>query len=365
MGRFMGSNRENHHNDGADEDEGRHYPLILAYSPLPYNKDMAVDENTSLARGLEVLKLEAEAIRTLQERLGSSFESAVQMMLDCEGRVVVAGMGKAGLIGQKISATLASTGTPSLSLHPAEALHGDLGRLRPEDLLLALSKSGETRELIQLVPAVKSIGVSVVSLTEATTSSLGKASDLVVEMGPLSEACPLGLAPTVTTTAMLALGDALAMAVLEKRDFTREEFAAFHPAGSLGRSLMRIGEIMRRDNEVPLLAENASVRDALAVMTETPGRPGAALITNGDGDLLGIFTDGDLRRIICEVELPLDSPVKKFMAVNPRIVREDQLVGEALHLIKGSHIDQLPVLDSASDRVVGLVDIQDLLEVRL
>ena len=128
---------------------------------------------------------------------------------------------------------------------------------------------------------------------------------------------------------------------------------------------MRIGEIMRRDNEVPLLAENASVRDALAVMTETPGRPGAALITNGDGDLLGIFTDGDLRRIICEVELPLDSPVKKFMAVNPRIVREDQLVGEALHLIKGSHIDQLPVLDSASDRVVGLVDIQDLLEVRL
>ncbi|MDP6940934.1 MAG: KpsF/GutQ family sugar-phosphate isomerase [Planctomycetota bacterium] len=326
---------------------------------------MAVDENTSLARGLEVLKLEAEAIRTLQERLGSSFELAVQNMLECEGRVVVAGMGKAGLIGQKISATLASTGTPSLSLHPAEALHGDLGRLRPEDILLALSKSGETRELIQLVPAVKAIGVSVVALTESGTSALGKISDLVVEMGPLSEACPLGLAPTVTTTAMLALGDAIAMAVLEKRDFTREEFAAFHPAGTLGRSLMRIGEIMRRGHEVPLLNENASLRDALVVMTETPGRPGAAIITNDSGDLLGIFTDGDLRRIACEGELPLENPVTQYMASQPSFVREDQLVGEALHLIKDSHIDQLPVLESVGNRVAGLVDVQDLLEVRL
>jgi arabinose-5-phosphate isomerase len=164
---------------------------------------------------------------------------------------------------------------------------------------------------------------------------------------------------------MLALGDAIAMAVLEKRDFTREEFAAFHPAGTLGRSLMRIGEIMRRGHEVPLLNENASLRDALVVMTETPGRPGAAIITNDSGDLLGIFTDGDLRRIACEGELPLENPVTQYMASQPSFVREDQLVGEALHLIKDSHIDQLPVLESVGNRVAGLVDVQDLLEVRL
>ncbi|MBC8329347.1 MAG: KpsF/GutQ family sugar-phosphate isomerase [Planctomycetes bacterium] len=327
---------------------------------------MAVDRKPALTRGLEVLQLEADAIRTLQSRLGASFEEAVRLVLACRGTVVVTGMGKAGLIGQKISATLASTGTPSLSLHPAEALHGDLGRVRAEDLVLALSKSGKTRELLRLLPPLKAIGAKVVALTESEDSPLASFADLTVAMGPLGEACPLGLAPTVTTTALLALGDALAMAVLEGRDFTREEFAAYHPAGDLGRSLMRVGEIMRQGREVPLLRAGATVRDALAVMTETPGRPGAALITTEDGRLLGIFTDGDLRRLAQSAAgIGLDEAIDGHMARSPRFVREGQLVGDALHMVRDAHIDQVPVVADVGDRVVGLIDVQDLLEVRL
>ena len=208
------------------------------------------DRERTLARGREVLRLEAEALSALAGRLGDAFPDACERIQACSGRVVVSGMGKAGLVGQKISATLASTGTPSLFLHPAEALHGDLGRMRPEDLLLALSKSGSTREVVQLVPPVKAIGATVVAVCASAESPLGRAADLVLELGEAPEACPLGLAPTVSTTAMLALGDALAMAVLENRDFTREEFARFHPAGSLGRSLMKVAEIMRTGDEL-------------------------------------------------------------------------------------------------------------------
>jgi arabinose-5-phosphate isomerase len=326
---------------------------------------MAVDRKPALKRGLEVLQLEADAIRTLQSRLGADFEEAVARVLGCPGTVVLTGMGKAGLIGQKISATLASTGTPSLCLHPAEALHGDLGRVRAGDLVLALSKSGKTRELLHLLPPLKAIGVQVIAITESAASPLAQHADLTLAMGPLGEACPLGLAPTVTTTAMLALGDALAMAVLEGRDFTREEFAAFHPAGDLGRSLMKVGEIMRRGDEVPLLRSGATVREALEVMTGTPGRPGAAVITDADGALLGIFTDGDLRRLAQAGSIALDAPIDGAMVPSPRFVRSGQLVGEALHLVRDAHVDQLPVVADEDLTVVGLVDVQDLLEVRL
>jgi len=327
---------------------------------------MAVDRNSALTRGLEVLKLEADAIRTLQSRLGASFEEAVQLVAECRGTVVLTGMGKAGLIGQKISATLASTGTPSISLHPAEALHGDLGRVRAEDLVLALSKSGKTRELLQLLPPLKAIGAKVVALTESEDSPLARHADLTVAMGPLGEACPLGLAPTVTTTALLALGDALAMAVLESRDFTREAFAAYHPAGDLGRSLIKVGEIMRRGEEVPLLRTGATVRDALTVMTETPGRPGAAVIADAGGRLLGIFTDGDLRRLAQSPDgIGLDDAIDDHMAASPRFVRQGQLAGDALHMVRDAHIDQVPVVADEDETVVGLIDVQDLLEVRL
>ncbi len=321
-----------------------------------------LDRERALARAREVLRLEAAALEGLAGSVGDGFLAACRMVLDCTGRVVVSGMGKAGLVGQKVSATLASTGTPSLFLHPAEALHGDLGRMRREDVLLALSKSGRTEELVRLVPAVRSIGARIVAFTADADSPLGRHADVVVAIGDAPEACPLGLAPTVSTTAMLALGDALAMAVLEGRDFTREEFARNHPAGSLGRALMRVGEIMRRGEAVPLLPSGATLRDAVAVMTSTPGRPGAAIVV-GDGDrLLGIFTDGDLRRLVAAGELPLDEAVDAFMAREPRRVREDQLVGEVLRTVRDTHVDQLPVVAADGDAVVGLIDVQDLLE---
>lgn len=323
------------------------------------------DSERTLDRGRQVLRLEAQALEALADRLGDSFPVACDRIRACTGRVVVSGMGKAGLVGQKISATLASTGTPSLFLHPAEALHGDLGRMRQEDLLLALSKSGSTREVVQMVPAVKAIGAGVIAICADAESPLAKAADLALLLGEAPEACPLGLAPTVSTTAMLAIGDALAMAVLEQRDFTREEFARFHPAGSLGKSLMRVGEIMRVGDELPLIRGGSLLSDALAVMTSTAGRPGAALVVDSDGRLLGIFTDGDLRRLAQAGTLNLAASVDEYMARDPKRIEDSMLVGEALHLFRSTHVDQMPVVAAGGDRVVGLVDVQDLLEVRL
>lgn len=323
------------------------------------------DAPRALARGLEVLRLEATALEQLADGLGPAFAEACELLLSCEGRIVVSGMGKAGLIGQKISATLASTGAPSLFLHPAEALHGDLGRLRPEDVLLVLSKSGATRELVALLPSVRALGVRVIALTSKADSPLGQHADFVLELGEAPEACPLGLAPTVSTTVMLALGDALSMAVLEGRNFTREEFARFHPAGSLGRSLMQVGEIMRTGKELPLIDSGKSLRDTLQVMTTTPGRPGAALIVGPEQELRGIFTDGDLRRMAESGHLPLDESIDQFMGTSPRHLHSDLLVGDALRLVRENHVDQLPVVAPGTTRVVGLIDVQDLLEVRL
>jgi arabinose-5-phosphate isomerase len=324
-----------------------------------------LDSDRALARGLEVLRLEAEALQALTGRLGDSFQRACRLVLGCRGHVVVSGMGKAGLIGQKISATFASTGTPSHFLHPAEALHGDLGRLRPEDVVLALSKSGASREVVQLVPTVRAIGAHLVAICGSADTPLGHHADVVLELGDAPEACPLGLSPTVSTTMMLALGDALAMAVLEGREFTREEFARFHPAGSLGKQLMRVGEMMRSGEMVPLLRAGSPLRAALEVMTGTPGRPGAAVVVSEQGELRGIFTDGDLRRLARSGSVPLDEPVDLHMVRAPRSLTTDQLVGDALRLVRDAHVDQLPVTEPNSRRVVGLVDVQDLLEVRL
>lgn len=326
---------------------------------------MAFDGKRALARGKQVLELEAEAVRVLAEAMdGPAFLEACEMLLACTGRVVVTGMGKAGLVGQKISATLASTGTPSLFLHPGEALHGDLGRVRPEDVVLALSKSGGTREVVQLLSPMRAIGTPIIAVCESPDSALGSGADLVLALGQAPEACPLGLAPTVSTTVMLALGDALAMAVLEGRDFTREEFARFHPAGSLGKQLMQVGEIMRQDDELPLVTLGSTVADVLAVMSQTPGRPGAALVIDGERKLRGIFTDGDLRRMAQSGSIPVSDPIDGFMAANPKRLHPEELVGDALRAFRDSHVDQMPVVDS-DGRVVGLIDVQDLLEVRL
>jgi len=328
-------------------------------------KDTDPNTDPRIERAREVVRLEAQAIAGLEERLDERFSAACEEVLGCEGHVVVAGMGKAGLVGQKISATLASTGTPSIFLHPAEALHGDLGRIRPNDVVLAMSNSGETDELNALVPVARRIGAKVIALTGNSESTLAQCSDAVLDYGAVEEACPMKLAPTASTTAMLALGDALAMVVLSERGFDREDYALYHPAGSLGRRLMKISEVMRSGKELPLVQGDATVSEVLISMTQTPGRPGAALVVEERGRLVGIFTDGDLRRLLQEGQREaLDGLIKDVMGRDPKSVSPDQLVEEAKRLMQESKVDQLPVVD-ASGKAVGLLDVQDLLEIRI
>jgi arabinose-5-phosphate isomerase len=325
-----------------------------------------------LALAQEVVNQEAEAIRRLGESLAANFrdfDQAVSLVIAAKsGRVVVTGMGKAGLVGAKISATLASTGTPSLTLHPAEAVHGDLGRIRSEDVVLALSNSGETAEIRALLPAVRRIGASVIAMTGSRDSSLAKLADFTLDIGVIDEACPLGLAPTASTSAMLALGDAFAMVIQAERGFSREDFARFHPAGSLGRRLMRVGEVMRKESELPLIASGTKLRAALVQMSKTPGRPGAGLIIDKQGALIGIFTDGDLRRLFETVGHTvtdrLDAPIDQSMGHGPKTVSADDLVDDAVRILHDFHIDQVAVVDSQL-HPIGLLDIQDLLAVRI
>jgi arabinose-5-phosphate isomerase len=318
-----------------------------------------------LERAREVIRLEARTIAGLESWIGESFSRAVGLLVACPGKVVVTGMGKAGLIGQKISATLASTGTDSLFLHPAEALHGDLGRLRRGDVLLALSNSGETQEMKLVVPLARRIGAQVIALTGQPTSTLARLADCVLDIGRVDEACPLGLAPTASTSAMLALGDALAMVALAERGFSREDYALNHPAGALGRKLMRVQEVMRRDAELPLVQSGAPLSSALRAMGSTPGKPGAALVVDAAGLLVGIFTDGDLRRLLDERgQLSRQDPIDDYMTRQPKCVGPDALLEEAERLLRERRVDQVPVVD-ADGRPVGLLDVQDLLDTRL
>ena len=320
------------------------------------------------ARGALVLRLESEAIARLGECFAeagpaAAFEHAVAAMLACPGQVVVTGMGKAGVVGQKVSATLASTGTPSFFLHPSEALHGDLGRLRPGDVVLALSNSGETEEVNQVMAACRKLGNPLIGMTGRPDSTLGRYADHVLDIGRVEEACPLKLAPTASTTVMLALGDALAMAVLEERDFGPRDYAQFHPAGSLGRRLMRVDEVMRKGDAVPLVRAGTSVADALIQTSRTKGRPGASIVVDEEGALAGIFTDGDLRRLLeggdfSRLELPIDH----VMATEPKVLRPTDLAVDAHRLLRENRIDNAPVIDDER-RPVGLLDVQDLIEV--
>ena len=321
--------------------------------------------DTRIERAREIIQLEAQAVSQVGERLGADFTAVVERILGLSGRVVTAGMGKAGIIAQKISATLSSTGTPSIYLHPAEAIHGDLGRVSPGDLLLALSKSGETEEVLRLLGPVKAAGVSVIALTQTRQSTLGSHADVVLELGMIEEAGPHRLAPSASTTAMLALGDALALVVQEGRNFGPEEFARYHPGGDLGRRLMRVEELMRTGDRNPTIAPGATVIEALEVMTQTPGRPGSASIVDGAGLLLGFFTDGDLRRLLAENQKSIrDLLIDDVMTPSPFTISPEMFAMEALAFLHQHKIDQLPVVDS-SNRVVGLLDVQDLLDLRI
>lgn len=324
-----------------------------------------VDEGERrLAHAREVIRLEAKTIARLEEMLDGGFLAAVDDILACQGMVVVTGMGKAGLVGQKLSATLASTGTPSVALHPAEALHGDLGRIRAKDVLLMLSNSGETNEILQLLPHAKRLGATVIAVTGEPESTLARGADRILRLGRLAEACPLGLAPTASTSAMMALGDALSMVVLQARGFDREDFARFHPAGSLGRKLMRVDELMRTGAELPRVRPDDPVRSVLLTMSRTPGRPGAALVVDEAGQLVGIFTDGDLRRLLEDGAELLEAPVSASMGRSPKTVPTDARVEDAERLLREHKIDQIAVIDPAG-RAVGLLDVQDVLNTRL
>ena len=321
-------------------------------------------EGVNLDYARSVVRNEAEAIAALESRLNGEFSRAVELVLECRGRVVVTGMGKPGFIAQKISATFASTGTPSLYLHPAEALHGDLGRLGAGDLVLALSNSGETDEVVRLLPALKRLETPIVALTSDKRSQLARAADVILEIAPIPEACPLGLAPTTSTIALLALGDALAMTVLEQRGFSAEQFAQLHPGGQLGKRLLRVRELMRSGRANPIVRADAPLREAVAVMTRTEGRPGATSVVDEQGKLTGIFTDGDLRRLVEAGQVDFDRPVSSAMGHGPRTIDPDELVSTAVELLRARQIDQVPVVDEMG-RPVGLLDVQDLLAAHL
>jgi len=317
-----------------------------------------LDAEQLLARGRRVLETEIVALTAVQQRLQDSFVKACQILHACKGRVVVSGMGKSGHIGNKIAATLASTGTPAFFLHPAEAGHGDIGMITADDVLLALSNSGETPELLTILPAVKRLGIPIVVMTGAPASTLAKAATVVLDVSVPEEACPHNLAPTASTTAALAMGDALAVAILEARGFTPEDFARSHPGGTLGRKLLlRIEDVMRTVEQIPMVGPDSSLRDGLIEMSRKG--LGMTAIVDGEGKVLGIFTDGDLRRTLDRDPDLRGKKMADVMSRNPKTVTADMLAAEAVRLLEASRITQLLVVDER-DVLIGALNIHDL-----
>jgi len=321
------------------------------------------DSEKHLEYARNVMQAEARAILRVGERLGQPFIEVLRLVSHCPGHVVVTGIGKPGFIAQKLSATLASTGIPSFYLHPAEAVHGDLGRISRSDLVLALSNSGASDEIVRLLPALRRIGSKVVAITGDVRSMLARGADLVLDIGQIDEACPMGLVPTASSAVLHAVGDALAMTLLKNRQFTSEEYALIHPGGKLGRSMMRVYEVMRSGDSNPLVRETARLSEVTVVMTNTPGRPGAANVIDRSGRLVGIFTDGDLRRLVERRHTDFNILVKEVMGKRPRFVSPEDLVLSAAALMREAKVDQVPVVD-AEGRPVGLLDVQDLLAAR-
>jgi arabinose-5-phosphate isomerase len=315
-----------------------------------------------LEHAREVLRIEAEAILALIPKVAGEFEAALKMILSCRGRVVLTGIGKSGLVARKISATLASTGTPSFFLHPAEGVHGDLGMVTEADIVMALSNSGETAELLQILPSLRRIGPKIIALCGAGSSTLAITADIFLDVGVEKEACPLGLAPTASTTAALAYGDALAVSLQSLRQFSAAEFAVFHPGGALGRKLLlTVGDIMHKNGDVPLIDQDKTVRDALFVITDK--RLGAVSVIDGAGRMVGILTDGDVRRRLMKTGYEfLDRPVRELMTATPKTIAREKLAAEALHLMESNKprpITVLPVIDG-ENKVVGLLHMTDL-----
>lgn len=307
----------------------------------------------------KVLKIEAEAVSALTERINDSFVRAVDLICSCKGKVVVTGVGKSGLIGQKIASTLASTGTPSFFMHPAEGIHGDLGMLSRDDVVIAISNSGESDEVSQILPVVKRMGLPLIAMTGNLSSTLAKAGDALLDISVKEEACPLGLAPTASTTATLAMGDALAVAALDKRGFKKEDFALLHPGGTLGkRLLLRVSDLMHKGKDLPLVKEGTLMKEALFEITSK--RLGITGVIDSKGTLTGSITDGDLRRAMEKGLDVLNKKASDIMTGNPKRIGADALAAEALQKMEQHSITSLFVMDG--EKVTGIVHLHDLLK---
>jgi arabinose-5-phosphate isomerase len=307
----------------------------------------------------EVLKIEAQGILSLIDRVGGEFETAVDMILRSTGRVILTGMGKSGLVGRKITATLNSTGTPALFLHPGEAIHGDLGMVTRNDIVIAISNSGQTAEINTLLPILRQMGTSIISFTGRVDSPMSRESDVVIDVGVEREACPMGLAPTASTTAALAMGDALAVALIHRRQFKREDFKKIHPGGSLGERLgLSVKEVMLTEENIPMVLIDASLREAIEEIDSK--KIGATLIIDGDRRLTGIITDGDLRRVLVKRDNIHELPVIEVMSPSPKTIDENRTAAEALEIMELHAITLLVIVDTHR-RVKGVVHLHDLL----
>lgn len=321
-----------------------------------------MDDTVIKEKAVETLEIEAAAVKRLTERIDEEFVAAVNCILACKARVIVTGMGKSGHVGRKIAATLASTGTPSFFLHPAEAFHGDLGMVTEQDVVVAISNSGESSEIVNILPIIRRIGATIIAMSGRRTSQLGQFADYFIDISVEREACPLGLAPTASTTATLAMGDAIAMALMSCRNFTSQDFALFHPGGALGRRLLlTVRNVMHTDGDNPLIHKGKTAKDALFVMTDKG--LGAASVVDDDGKFLGLITDGIIRRALAKDNDFLDEPVESIMFTSPLTISPEKMAAQALHVMeqhKPNPVTVLPVIDK-ENKPIGMVHLTDLL----
>ena len=308
--------------------------------------------------GKETVKKEIKALEILKNKMNDSFSRAIELIYQSKGKVIITGMGKSGIIGKKIAATLTSTGTPAFFLDPAEGSHGDLGLILGEDVVIVLSKSGETDEIVKILPCIKRFDVKIITITSSPESILAKNSDVILDLGVVEEACPLNLAPASSTTAQLVLGDAIAVALLKMRNFTKEDYALFHPGGLLSKKLLNVEDIMHTGDELPLVNENDSMRNVILKILEI--NFGVAMIVNNKNKLVGIIVDGDLKRIVMKTDDFMDKPAKQFMIRNPKTIKKHELVAKALKIMEGK-ITSL-VIKNEKNEPVGLLHIHDILK---
>lgn len=330
-------------------------------SAVPESSIVSASRVAQLREAREIITHEGQALLALARRLDTRFCDAVDMLAGCRGNTLVTGVGKAGLIGRKIAATLSSTGTRAHFVHPTEALHGDLGCIGPGDVWLMLSNSGETEEICRLLPLIADQGLSVIAITASDASTLGAAADVTIQLGRMVEAGLHGLAPTTSTAAMLAVGDALALVISQVRNFTPQQFAVFHPGGSLGRRLALVKDIMRSGDQVRIANDSATIREVFVTLSRPGRRTGAVMLVDIDGRLSGLFTDSDLARLLeHHRDQQFDRPISEVMTNKPLTLSPDAILEEALQLLGARHVSELPVIDT-DGRPVGLIDITDLI----